>query len=330
MDGDGDDFPDEETWFINPFEMNPLDGDQLYMITYDRVWRSTNKGDNWQHLTNVISPGNSNPYCLGISNDVNPTLYIGGENRLFWRVENALTASAGDEVSLISQVPVELADDFMSCITVHPNDPTKLLVSFSDYTTEPRIWSVTNAHTASPDWQDITGDLPAELPVNWVEMDPQNPDNYYIIATDFGIYTTSNGGTNWVLEGELPNVSVHQMRLRTSDRNLFIYTHGRGIWVAGLPGAILASTRENGPIKQTGMTIHPNPAREFTTITFDFLDRNSAFEFYVSDIEGKVFFQSKTIDSPNFHLNMAAWPKGMYIVHCAQGDSYFNDKLIRI
>ena len=44
---------DNSTWFIHPFEVNPLDGDQLYITTKAAAFRSTNKGQSWSQITNT-------------------------------------------------------------------------------------------------------------------------------------------------------------------------------------------------------------------------------------------------------------------------------------
>jgi hypothetical protein len=63
MDGDANGDIDDGTWFINPFEMNELDGQQLYFPTQNRLWRTINGADNWEILTSPIS----NLYAVGVS-----------------------------------------------------------------------------------------------------------------------------------------------------------------------------------------------------------------------------------------------------------------------
>ncbi|MBW8051361.1 MAG: T9SS type A sorting domain-containing protein [Cytophagales bacterium] len=232
---DGD--VDDGAWFINPFEINRNDGDQLYFVTKKRIWRTTNGALTWMPLTNIIADTitGTKPYAIGISNDLDPTVYIGGQNMLFYRVNNALTAFPGDEVDLSSSIPPNLSGSFISNITVHPGNDSVIYAALSNYSTEPRIYRVINANSGSPAWIDISGDLPAYLPVNWIEAHPQSPDSFLIAATDFGLYTTVNAGTNWNHETSLPNAAIHQIRLRYTDRKLFIFTHGRGVWLADLP-----------------------------------------------------------------------------------------------
>lgn len=229
LDGDADGNVDDDTWFINPFEMNRQDGEQVYFVTRDRLWRTIDGAASWEPATAL----RTDLYAIGISNEVFPVVYVGGRGKLF-RMDNAIGQFPGEEISLGSSIPMVVQASFMSCITVSPNDKSTIYVSFSTVSNEPRIYKVTNATGSSPTWTAINGDLPPGLPINWIEVSPYNED-VMIIATDFGLYTTMNGGQNWNLEEEIPNVPVHMVRLRHSDNKLFIYTHGRGIWTANAP-----------------------------------------------------------------------------------------------
>jgi ligand-binding sensor domain-containing protein len=55
------------------------------------------------------------------------------------------------------------------------------------------------------------------------------------VATDFGVYTSSNDGTSWNRLGtNLPNVVVDQLTLDPNG-NLVAATHGRGVWTIAAP-----------------------------------------------------------------------------------------------
>ncbi|MEM7040075.1 MAG: T9SS type A sorting domain-containing protein, partial [Bacteroidota bacterium] len=194
-------------------------------------------------------------YQIGISNDAgNPTVYIGGERAMFYRVDDAATASPGDEVRLDNTVPAAVSQHFISSVTVHPNDASIVYVTFTTVSGQSRVWKATNADDI-PTWTAIGGDLPSQLPVNWLAVHPDQPDSFLVAATDYGVYTTTNGGVNWEKETDIPNVPVFQLRMRAADRKLFIYTHGRGIYQADLPFLV----NRDAP-RVEGITAYPNPA----------------------------------------------------------------------
>jgi photosystem II stability/assembly factor-like uncharacterized protein len=247
----------ENVWFINPYTINPNDGTQLYHTTYRGVWRSVDRGSTWDKITSPTTPGQF--YSVSCSDTIDPVLYFGDRNALIYRIDNARTTQAGEEKSFLSNRPIEALNGFTGCIEINPQNVNSIVVGFTNVDTDSRIWKIVNTHTENFEWIDISGNLPSALPVNWVEIDPKDT-NFIIAATDFGLYTTKDGGENWVKESTIPDVSIHQIRLRESDGQLYIYTHGRGIWMANIydPTASVNPTAS----KAVKIKVYPNPASD--------------------------------------------------------------------
>jgi hypothetical protein len=236
LDADNDGDIDDGAWFINPFEINLPNSDQLFFVTLKRVWQTIDGGYTWQPLmTPSIGP---HPYAVGMSNEFSPTIYIGGEKAIFVRVDDTYNATAGDEVGLTATVPSSVTEDFISNITVHPNDKSTCYVSFSNFSEQPRVWKVTDA-TSTPVWTPVSGDLPIGLPVNYIDVDPLRPDSFFLAATDYGLYISSDAGEHWVKDQTIPNVVVKQVKVRPGDRRVFLFTHGRGMWTGTLDSVLV-------------------------------------------------------------------------------------------
>lgn len=319
MDANNDNNIDDDVWFINPFEVNRNDGRQVYFVTQKRIWRTTDYGDNWEPITNIISGiVNFNkrliPYCIGMSYQYNPTLYIGGSNGLFYRINDGASAEPGDEVDLRESVPDEVDLHFISSIKVHPHNPSILYAGFSNYSSEPRIWKVTQATGNSPQWSPIDGNLPDELPVNWIEADPLNPDSIIIAATDFGLYITHNGGKTWNKAKDIPNVSIHQVRLRYSDRQLFLFTHGRGIWTGQLlpEGNYSVSNEEAPGTPDKNLKVFPNPASDHITVAWPG-ETISPGTISLLDLNGKVAGSWES-SGPENRIDLQGIPTGCYLL----------------
>lgn len=82
-------------------------------------------------------------------------------------------------------------------------------------------------------WQDIRGAL-MDIPVNDVVVDPDVAKKLYV-ATDIGVFVTTNLGTKWSVLGDksLPRVAVFGLKLHRITRNsrtLRAGTHGRSAW----------------------------------------------------------------------------------------------------
>ncbi|MCX7744386.1 MAG: T9SS type A sorting domain-containing protein [Flavobacteriales bacterium] len=316
MDANNDFDIDDDTWFINPFEINKQDGDQLFFVTRDRMWRSIDGGNIWEKCTKPIT----DLYAIGISNEPYPIVYVGGRGKLR-RLDNAYVSMPGDEVNLNSSIPTALNTSFMSNIIVSANDPSTLYVSFSSYVNQPRVWKVTNA-TTTPVWTSIHGDLPQGLPVNWIEVSPYD-ENIMAAATDFGLYTTTDGGNHWVLEEDIPFVSIHQLRLRHSDNTLFIFTHGRGIWKANLPltGLNIASQSNALPVRIYPTITHNEPIQII-------LPHPETYQLAVLDLHGKKLYSQTIYQSIVIHPEI--YRPGIYFITLTQYDKLIKSERIVI
>lgn len=308
MDGNSDGDIDDNTWFINPFEINELDGQQLYFTTRERVYRTINGANNWEILTTPLT----DVYAIGVSPSIDPIIYLGGTNK-FIRVPSGVNSVPGDHVNLSSTIPVAALGSSMSCISVSPMNQGNCFVSFGGIVASPRIYKVTNA-TTTPVWTSIHGDLPTGLGVNWVDVSPYN-ENFIVAATDFGVFTTSNGGVNWLPETDIPNVSVHQVKIRNSDCKVFIYTHGRGIWTADIPTTGMGSESEAElnvklyPTLTNGLLNIETPANEFVVEVFN--------------LSGQKIFTGK--NCPTFNIN--GHSSGMYLVKITAGNKSYDKKV---
>jgi photosystem II stability/assembly factor-like uncharacterized protein len=298
LDSDFDDNVDENTWFISPFEGNPLDGDQLYFVTRFRAWMSISRGSLWFPITAPVA----NLYAIGVTNEVYPSIYFGGTGK-FYRVLDAYGSVAGDEDNLSGTIPSSMAGKFMSCIKASPVDTHTLFIGFSSYSTGPMMWKVTQAN-ASPVWTDITGDFPLGLPVNSIEVSPWS-EQILFAATDYGLYYTTDGGQHWLAENQIPMVSIHQLRMR-SDGRLFVFSHGRGIFSGTLEAPISSMSGTKVQVK-----CWPNPAGN--RLWIDGIAPGSRFE--IVNMQGQRLQSGKMTLVPGF-IPLEGLPQGRYFIRC--------------
>jgi photosystem II stability/assembly factor-like uncharacterized protein len=304
----------EGVWFINPFEINNLDGDQIYVPTRREVYRSLDQGNSWLALTGDI-PGES--FSVGLSNSTNPIAYIGGTASRICYVNGAATAGSGEEISLWDAGSLPNNRSFLGgtigCIEVDPNDETTIYCGFTNIDTDSRIWRIRHANSDSAIFDDIGANLPESVPVNWVEVDPDMSD-HILLGTDYGLYTSLNAGQSWQKEDRFPNAPIDQIRLRHSDRKLFIYTHGRGIWTANLKNNLVASVKKTPTIS---LKIYPNPATDYIHLE----TKADLIKVYNSSGQEIISTSNKTIAT-------ATWPSGTYFVEVKRDGSANVKKVV--
>lgn len=327
MDGDGDKKVDDGAWFIHPFGINKQDGEMVVYPTKKRVYLSVNGGILFDVITDEINIGtNIQPFSVGITNQLNPAVYIGGSNALFYRIKNVRLTKPGKEENLRSFVPTNLYSSFMSCITPNPVNHTELFVSFTNYSNEPRVWKVIKADSDTPVFVNISGNLPVGMPVNWIDVDPASADSVFFAGTDRGLFYTTDGGQTWFQEDAIPNVVVDMVRVRASDRRLFIYTHGRGAFTARITpygkqiptfNAVgLANAQKEKPL------IYPNPANSGVKIRWNqSLGQQQSIRIY--DAQGKLVHSQMLVNGEE--VSTSTLKNGIYYV---QGNAFKTAKLL--
>jgi photosystem II stability/assembly factor-like uncharacterized protein len=252
--------------FINQFEINYADGNQLYYRTHKGLWRTVNRGTNWTRLNTAdITP---RIHAIGVSNEVNPRVYIGGSGN-FYRFDSAATSNAVENFKdLRTNVPDSVNTYAWGTIAMHPSVNSTFYVGMTTTGPKPRAWRVLNADTNTPKWENICGDLAASLSIYQIQPHPDKPDSILFAATAFGFYVSSNNGKTWLKDTRIPNVPIFEMKLRKSDRTLFLFTHGRGVWYIQLRDYINNSlTATNEAIEKLSVQIFPNPASDILNIS---------------------------------------------------------------
>lgn len=215
-------------WFYPPFAMDPTDSSILYS-GFDKLYRSSNRGDTWTAISGVLSTGN-NITAIAISPSNSGIVYVGlQDGRVFKVVGSGTSWTATD----ISSAPIPAGQ--ISDIAVHPTNPNTIYVSTSDLIfsegsesfAADHVYRTTNGGTT---WASVSTGLSQANPVNSIVIDPTNALTIFI-GCDVGIFRTDNGGTSWAAWDQgLPNCSVQDLQLFVGQRLLRAGTHGRSIW----------------------------------------------------------------------------------------------------
>jgi hypothetical protein len=80
-------------------------------------------------------------------------------------------------------------------------------------------------------WTNITGNLPDRHDVWSVIQDHVN-GNLLFAGTEFGVFTSVDGGQRWVqLKGGMPVIQVRDMAIQKRENDLVLATFGRGFYI---------------------------------------------------------------------------------------------------
>ncbi len=79
-------------------------------------------------------------------------------------------------------------------------------------------------------WVSIAGNLPERGTVYCIQQDFINP-NVLFAGTEFGAYTSIDGGKNWMKLAGLPTIAVYDLDIQKRESDLVAATFGRGFYV---------------------------------------------------------------------------------------------------
>jgi photosystem II stability/assembly factor-like uncharacterized protein len=205
----------DDVLFYAPFEVDPNKADTVYFGTF-RLYRTTNKGTQWQPISNRLTKSNGQVIStIGVSKG-NSVIYTGAtDGSVFVSKDNG---------SSFQNVTDNLPARYVSDISIDPSNSNNVYVSLSGF----QSGHVFRSTTGGGSWQDISGNLP-DIPANALNINPSNINNIFV-GTDLGVFETMDGGKNWSLVPGMPMVSVFDMDLNAKFGILRVATHGRGMY----------------------------------------------------------------------------------------------------
>ncbi len=293
-------------WFINPFEVNRKDGNQVYVLSKTRILVSTNAGGTWSNLSNNL---NKTVLSLGVSYEKNPTVYFGGGGTTLYRATKASTTTL-QEFDLTSTSPTLAKASVINCIKVNYQNPSTVYLSMSDVNTKPRVWKLNGALGNTPTWKNISGNLPASLPVNCVEINPQD-SNMMLAGTDFGLYSSSNGGDSWSKEESVPNVAIFKLVSHPSNGRVYIFTHGRGIFKSQFKNFV--SSGATPSIPKAKLKVHfNNPVQNFLNLSLP--EYNASDNFTIQLLSSKGQLVRELFPTRGLSFDLSDLNSGLYFI----------------
>ncbi len=249
MEGD----PYERFNWDAPILVSPHDPKRLYFAS-QRVWRSDNRGDDWTPISTDLTLNQErmkipyfgkqqswdNAWDVGAMSNYNTItslaespkqeglIYAGTDDGMIqttedggktWRKSTLSNIKGLDHVPFVNDVRADLFDANVVYAAVDNH-------KYGVY--KPYILKSSNKGKS---WKLINGDLPERLLVWRLVQDHVNKDLMFA-ATEYGIYFTYNGGTNWVkLRGGVPTISFRDITIQRREDDLVGASFGRGFFI---------------------------------------------------------------------------------------------------
>jgi len=337
--------------FIAPFATDPNNNNLLYLADSSHIWRNSdlsavvlsNQYDSISTNWSVIDSINAGDgQITAVSASVTPAnvMYFGTLNNKIYRVNNA---NVGNPTKVDVSGSNFTGGASVSCLAIDPTNANRVMATFSNYNVR-SVYFTTNAGVS---WTDVSANLEQHAfggpagngpSVRWARIIPINGDTAYFVGTSTGLYATShlNGdSTIWVQQGAttIGNAIVDMIDARLSDGTIIVATHGNGMFSTTITDVNQISGVNN--IKSLASPLqlrnYPNPADQFTTISFNLPVRNTV-ELKIFDIQGKeittLYKGIKDAGLSSINFNTSALSNGVYFCHLIAGDVIETRKIV--
>ena len=213
----------------------------------NRLFRSLNQGDSWEavspDLTTNYKPQGNVPFSTLTSISESPLSFgliiIGTDDG-----NVQITRSSGGSWELATGLPKDL---WVSSVQASPHDEATFFVSLNGYRDDDFRTYVYKSTDYGKSWTSVKGDLPEDV-VNIILQDPVNPDLLYV-GQDHATFISMDGGSNWHMLTDIPNVASYDMVVHPRDNELVVATHGRSIYIADVkPLQKITRNKINEPV----------------------------------------------------------------------------------
>jgi len=271
-----------------PYEMHSANNN-LIVIGYDEVYRSTTGGASWDSISYNVSNGSAIKTIALAPSDEN-YVYAASYSKI------KVTKDAGENWTYIKP---GLANYNITDVTVSTNNADRAWVTFSDYNNIHKVYETNNAGNS---WTNISGNNLPGLPVNCIVYQGGANDDLYI-GTDVGVYYKDNSMTEWIpFNNGLPNVIVRELEIHYEKGTISAATYGRGVWESPLNTLSTVNTKNETLLDYV---IYPNPANKQVTIH---TNKNN-LNVRIFNLTGQA-----VINTPSKNIDVSNLAKGYYIV----------------
>lgn len=239
--------------WVTPYIIDPNDTNILY-AGYADVWRTVDRGDNWELISSMNSGQRLRSMAIAPSNS--EVLYV-ADNTKIWKTPDG--GISWDNIT----AGIPSSSNNITAIAVKDTDPNTVWVSLGGFTSQ-KVYQSTNGGDT---WTNISSGLPSIPMYTIVYNKKSGNDHQLFVGGELGVYV-KNGDQDWELFNEgLPNVKIGELEIFYSTNltnvRLRAATYGRGLWESPL---YIADSAHVGTISNTVSCIQSSYS---TTLTLD-------------------------------------------------------------
>lgn len=285
-----------------PFKLDPNEHNTLF-VGYNSVYKSTNNGDTWTTVGDVVNPSNDLEQ-LAIAPSNSNKIYASQHRRLYVK-----TPGIDAWEMIVTPVNQPITD-----LEVDPEDENIVYVSYGGFTDEGKVYKSVDG---GENWINFSGTLP-NLPITSLELYESQPGGVFI-GTIGAVYYRDDRFTDWLKVGCLPNVGVNDIEIQYFTNKIVIGTHGRGMFEAPIEFNV-ASIWENGVAEEEVVILYPNPTLNKASIRSNGIDLTNSY-VQLTDASGRLIeTEYEVTANGEIELNCEALEIGSYFIILVHAD----------
>jgi len=238
--------------FYLPFETDPNTAGVLYLGT-NRVYRTTDRGQNWTAISQVLEAG-ANIRSIGVVPGDANTLYAGTTGGQIHKA----TRGRNGQWTWTNLTKAPLPQRFLSDIAFDPTNTQTVYLAYNGFSantpdTAGHIFKSTDGGTTWTLSDGAGAGAFPDVPALTIFVDPDNPSHVYV-GTDIGVFRSTDGGASWATFSQgLPPVPVTDLKYQRAAKLLWVSTYGRSIYRTSLASGPPTAT----PTATAGATATP-------------------------------------------------------------------------
>ena len=235
-----------------PILVSPHNSKRLYYGSY-RVWRSDNRGDEWRPISGDLTKHQErfdmaimgkkqswdspwDVYAMSTFNTITSLaespvqeglIYAGTDDGLIQITENGGQTWRKIPVEKLPGVP---KNAFVNDIKADNFDANTVYVCLDAHKQGNYTPYLYKSNDKGKTWQKLSGNLPKPLIV-WRFVQDYKEPKLMFIGTEYGIYTSLNGGKKWHKLNAGANISFRDLAIKKGDDDLVGASFGRGIFI---------------------------------------------------------------------------------------------------
>lgn len=235
----------------SPLIISPHNPKRLYFAA-NRLFRSDDRGDSWTPISGdltrqldrnqlpvmgkiwgpdaVFKHGSTSLYgnCVALTESPRQQglIYVGTDDGLI-----QITEDGGKTWRKVDRFPGVPERTYVSKLVASQHNASTVYACFDNHKNGDFTPYILKSTDAGKTWTSIAADLPSRGTVYCVAEDHVDP-NLLFVGTEFGLFVTLNGGTNWHrIKNGLPTIQVKDLCIQRPMNDLVIGTFGRGIYI---------------------------------------------------------------------------------------------------